>query len=135
MRMLLCRPAAMPISAPGAPFDFPASCSLERPVKVGCVALIGEGMADGQPAGESDIPASLARHADVAFFGRGGRQFQAAGLGLDEWWSRGRLLGRCRLLLGRGLLSRGLLVRGRGRGILRRLRVDEYRRPKYDKTK
>jgi hypothetical protein len=37
--------------------------------------------------------------------------------------------------LGRGLWNGGLLVRGRGRGILRRLRLGEYRRPKYNKTK
>ena len=133
--MLLCSPAAMPISAPGAPFDFPASCSLESAGEIGGAAFVGESVADGQPARKADIPTSLARHADVPFFGRRRRQFQAAGLRLRRWWSRGGLLGRCRLLLGRGLRSRGLLVRRRGRGILRRLRMDEYRRPKYDKTK
>jgi hypothetical protein len=39
------------------------------------------------------------------------------------------------LRLGRGLRSRGLLLRRRSRGILRRLRLDKHRRPKYDKTK
>jgi hypothetical protein len=92
-------------------------------------------LANRQPTRNSDIPTRLARHADVPFFGRRRRQFQAAGLGLNGGVLGGRLLGRCRLLLGRSLLSRGLLVRRRGRGVLRRLRMDEYRRPKYDKTK
>ena len=77
----------MPISAPGAPFDFPASCSLEGSVKAGRVALVGPDLADGQPTGDSDVVAGFARHAHVHHFGRGGRQLQAPG-SRAEGWSR-----------------------------------------------
>ena len=104
-------------------------------MKVGRMALVGIVVADGQPAGESDVVAGFAGHADVRLFGRSGRQIQTLGLG----WSGGfgvwlllGLLGCSRRLLGRGLLG-GLLVSGGG--ILRRLCADQCRRPHQSKTK
>jgi hypothetical protein len=98
----------------------------------GRVALVGPDLADGQPAGDADVVAGFARHAHIHHFRRRRRQLQSLGLGLGLRGSLGRrllgLLERRRLLLGRGLLG-GLLVRRRNRGILRRLRADECRRP------
>jgi len=87
--MLLCKPAAMPISTPGEPFDFPASWSLERPVKSAAWPLSVNGWPMGsQPVSPILQPASPGMRTSPSFGGAGGRFNRR-----DSGWAGGVLSG------------------------------------------
>src|SRR5689334_16565864 len=71
--MLLCRPAATPISTPGSPFEVPANCSLLKSVKPASCPLSTYGCPIGnQPVSPMNHPASPGMRTSMTFGGAGG---------------------------------------------------------------